>query len=73
MIRAKMYVSDVELQTNSEVVRLWAVTSGSEENKSFALATPCGSCSLSIDNPAAHGFFKKGQEYYVDFTPVKSA
>ncbi len=72
MIRAKMYVESVELQTTTENVRLWAVTSGSEENKSFALATPCGSVSLSIDNPKAQGFFKKGQEYYVDFSPAKT-
>jgi hypothetical protein len=73
MIRAKMYVSKVDLQTTTEVVQLWAVTSGSEENKSFAQATPCASLNISIDNPKAQGFFKEGQEYYVDFTPAKAA
>ena len=70
MIRAKMYVSEIEKQGNSEVVKLWAVTSGSEENKSFATATPSASVSMSIDNPSAQGKFQKGKEYYVDFTPA---
>jgi hypothetical protein len=48
------------------------VTTGSEENKSFAKYTPAGSIQLSISNetPAAN-FFEPGKEYYVDFTAVE--
>lgn len=38
------------------------------ENAIFGMATPCGSVSLSIANPAAAEFFKAGKKYYVDFT-----
>lgn len=38
------------------------------ENAIFGMATPSGSVSLSIANPAAADFFKPGKKYYVDFT-----
>lgn len=53
------------------VVLLLAVTTGSEENKSFWNATPAGSISLSITNPEAVNQFEVGKEYYVDFTPAE--
>lgn len=53
------------------VVSLLAVTQGSEENKAFWNATPAGSISLSISNPAALDKFEAGEEYYVDFTPAE--
>jgi hypothetical protein len=51
-------------------VSLQAVTTGSEENKTFWKYTPAGSISLSITNPDAVNQFEAGKEYYVDFTPA---
>jgi len=69
-IRAKMECSKIEPIGNQELVQLSAVTSGSEENKSFAIATPSASVAITIENPAAKGVFISGREYYVDFTLV---
>ena len=43
----------------------------SDENVRFTKATPWGTISLGIDNPAAREQFEVGKEYYVDFTPVQ--
>lgn len=67
-IRAKFVVSTVTKQVGQEQVTLCAVTSGSEENKSFAKYTPSGVLNLTIDNPATVGFFEPGREYYLDIT-----
>jgi len=55
-----------------ESVSLGAVTSGSEENKSFSEATPAASLSMSITNKDAFGAFEKNKEYYIDFTPAEA-
>ena len=44
-----------------------AVTSGSEENKSFFAATPTGNLKLGTYTPDA---FTPGKEYYIDITEV---
>ena len=46
-----------------------AVTSGSDENKSFFAATPSGTIQLGSFLPEA---FEIGKEYYVDFTLVEA-
>lgn len=51
-------------------ITLSAVHSGSEENRSFATATPSGSITFQLNNPALADEFKPGQSYYVDFTPA---
>lgn len=68
-IRAKFVVSGITPDDNGEGkhVTLMAVTSGSEENKSFAKYTPSGQIELYVDNPDAA--FEEG-EYYIDFTKV---
>ena len=40
------------------------------ENKAFWDATPSGSITLWINNPAGFATFEVGKEYYVDFTPA---
>lgn len=63
-IAAKMSCwDDPKRQTNSEIVQLNAVYSETGVNKTWAQSTPSGSLNLTIDNPAAQGFFKKGKEY----------
>ena len=49
-------------------VKLEAVTSGSEENKSFWKYTPSGSIQMFITNKKAVELFVAGKEYYVDFS-----
>ena len=41
-----------------------------KENKSFADATPSGTITFQLNNPALADEFKPGQAYYIDFTPV---
>lgn len=55
-------------QHGTEIVHFNAVTSGSEENRSFASATPAAHLEITITNPAALGAFKAGAEYYLNFT-----
>jgi hypothetical protein len=47
--------------------RMYPVSDGSEENKKFFAATPCGSLELSTMNGQP---FQAGKSYYVDFTPA---
>lgn len=73
-VRAKMYVS--ELRRNSydpdAVTVTMQVVSRGEENKSWAAATPSGTFTATIKNPAAALPFVNGlgDEFYVDITPV---
>ncbi len=43
----------------------------SPEDQRFAKATPSGSLSITVDNPAVT--FEPGKAYYLDITPVDSA
>ena len=49
-------------------VELNAVASGGPDdpNQSFAAATPSGKLTMTIQNPAAFGFFEPGQEYVIE-------
>ena len=69
-VRAKFQCNVVKDQPESETkfVELWAVTDGSEENKSFAKYTPSGIVHLNISyETQASDFFEVGQCYYLDF------
>jgi hypothetical protein len=52
-------------------VILQAVTTGSEENKTFWRWTPSGRLEMSVLNTQAGTLFEVGKEYYVDFTPAE--
>jgi len=65
-----MWVQDVKMAGTTETVSMYAVTGGSDENKTFAKSTPCATFSISIDNPVAQGFLIKGNQYYIDITPA---
>jgi len=55
-----------EYQSTS--VNFMAVTSGSEENKSFSKYTPSASLQMTIsDETEASNFFVQGKEYYLTF------
>lgn len=74
-VRAKFYVtSKIPGYNNTTTVGLSAVYSSdpASENKAFTDATPSGQISISISNdkPALEAFVM-GEDYYVDFTPVK--
>lgn len=43
------------------------------EDQRFQKATPSGSATFQVDNPAAAEQFVLGDAYYVDFTPVPKA
>lgn len=57
----------------AEKVKATAVYGGSEENRSFAEATPSGSLEILVTNPAVGGFFELGAEYYVTFEKAAKA
>jgi hypothetical protein len=48
-----------------ENIALSAVYAEDGINKQWASSTPCGQLTLTIDNPAAQGFFSAGKEYIV--------
>lgn len=53
----------------SEQVTLWAVYGqDGSSNASWSKATPSGSVTLTITNPAAWGHFKADAFYFVDFS-----
>lgn len=76
VMRAKMRVSHVAKSESVEVLSLIAVAAsqypadGSDENNTYAKWTPSASMNMSIVNPALHGQFVAGDEFYVDFIRV---
>jgi hypothetical protein len=68
-MRAKLKVEyTVKTGEESETLIMSPVTTGSEENKSFAKWTPWGKLELGISNPDLVGSFNPGDEFIVDFT-----
>lgn len=78
VLRCKMRVESVlhrldgAGQTESEEVKLCAVTGGSAENEAFSKWTPSASFSIFINNPPAFNKLSKGHEFYVDFLPIET-
>jgi hypothetical protein len=73
-VRAKFYVRAIETYSHppqSGMVKLSAVMGTTDDNKSWSKYTPSGSIEMMIDNPPAFHQFHAGDEFYVDFTPVK--
>lgn len=72
-IRAKFMCTWIEDQPiyEQKIVSFSAVTSGSEENKSFAKYTPSGNLQMYISyETMASKAFEQGKEYYLDILPV---
>ena len=81
-VLAKFYVAGVSDITNGnetapektgENVTLSAVTSGSEENKSFSMWTPTGQLTMAVTNPNLYGFFVQGEELYLNISKTNPA
>lgn len=67
-MRAKFRLQSVTDYGNQKRLEFNAVTSGSDENKSWAKFTPSGRIEMMVDNlPAVEGF-SPGDEFYLDFT-----
>ena len=63
--------SNGHVSENYRTIKMYAVYGdGSEENRSFAAATPSGTIEFALTNPAASELFKPGERYYVEFTRV---
>lgn len=69
MVRAKVVCEVAEGQT----LRLRPVydPNPESENGRFFQSTPGGQIDLTVVNESAMNQFKAGEEYYVDFSPVK--
>lgn len=68
-IRAKFKCIEISMNEHNSNATLSAVTTGSEENKSFSEYTPNATLNITISkNTEAHKFFEPGREYYLDFT-----
>ena len=75
-MRAKMKINHIDKRylPNYEVLYFNPVSAskypadGSDENNTFARWSPSGMLSLTVANPALHGKFAEGEEYYLDFT-----
>ena len=66
-----MYVGNItQPYAGADALTLYAFTTGSPEDNSYAAATPCATLNITIENPALVGKFKPGDTFYVDFTPV---
>lgn len=68
-VRAKFYVSGIEISTYATTIKMQPVTRG-EDNKQWSAATPSGELRMQVKNEAASDQFAPGQEWYLDFTPV---
>jgi hypothetical protein len=74
-VRAKFKCNELIKRTGWEkenpflyAAKFSAVSSGSEENKSFFAATPSGNIEVST---VKNDVFEVGKEYYIDFTPAE--
>jgi hypothetical protein len=72
-VRAKFRVQSYTQYTGSgRQFTLGAVTDdGTPENERYNKATPAGTMSITIDNPAVVSFLEPGKDYYLDFTKAE--
>jgi hypothetical protein len=74
IMRAKMKVADMSITETSDRVHMLAVSKpegypadGSDEDNTFALWTPQGELTITINNPALLGKLRPGKKLYLDF------
>lgn len=75
MVRGKFVLSEIHQSKSGSYVQYKYIFNPvckdhTEENITFALATPSGKIELVIDNPAAREQFELGGYYYFDATSV---
>jgi hypothetical protein len=75
IMRAKMKINHIDKRYEgyevlyfNPVCRSTYPSDGSDENNTYARFSPSGMLSLTVANPALHGKFAEGEEYYIDFT-----
>jgi len=71
MMRAKMEVQSIKRWKGQDEVTFGCVYTGSPEDNSFAAATPAGSMTLTISNPALIGVLQPGDRFYLDFSKAE--
>lgn len=73
-MRAKFVIGSIERSgtpdSESETLKMSAVTNGTAEDNTFARFTPSASLSLTLTNQDLIGKFNPGEKFYVDFTPA---
>lgn len=69
--RAKFSCTSVKKSPYGEEISLWALYSNNKEDNQFAAATPSGTMSMMVSNPAVFGFFQEGKQYYLDISPAE--
>lgn len=73
-VRAKMQLQKITAHSWSSTAKTLEFQTQYDtsipEDQRFTKATPSGSITMQVDNPAALEQFKLGESYYVDFTPV---
>ena len=69
-IKAKVVCVSTTNHVSQQTVNFQAVTTGSEENKTFSVFTPALNLEMVITNTDAMTAFVPGQEYYLNFTPA---
>lgn len=69
-MRAKFQCNTVmkDMYSNETVTLSPVYGKDGTANAEWAKASPSGSLSLTISNPAAQGFLKPGGQYFLDFT-----
>lgn len=74
-VRAKFQVSSVKSYAwnpNAKEITLTPQYDTSiPEDRRFAKATPSGTLTMTVDNPAASEQLELGKFFYIDFTPVE--
>lgn len=73
-VRAKFRVSSITQFDNgvAREIKLSAQYDQSiPEDRRFSEATPSGSLTMYVNNPAAIAQFEIGKSYYLDFTPAE--
>jgi len=74
IVKAKFHCEQVtRTEWGAEVPKFRAVYTGTPEDNSYSQATPSASMELTVTNPAVHGFFVPGKEYYLQITQVDAA
>ena len=71
-VRAKFKVVSRTQLEKGYVVKLQAVSSGSDENKTFFMRTPTATVDMQAVADAVAAKFDPGTEFYVDFTPASA-
>lgn len=66
-VRAKFKCYSKTQSVYGESIKMFPVTSGSQENEQFFKWTPSGTLEMGIVNPDAAKQFEVGKEYYLNF------